>query len=106
MALFDYIEVQPKGAYRHLLAGLGDDAEFKLESIIKNIVLTAQALDKLVIASGDVHYLDKEDHIFREIYINAKMVGGGIHNLANYQETPLVSFLTTDEMINVVSFFR
>ena len=23
MALFDYIEVQPKGAYRHLLAGLG-----------------------------------------------------------------------------------
>ncbi|MCK9289293.1 MAG: PolC-type DNA polymerase III [Acholeplasmataceae bacterium] len=104
MALFDYIEVQPKGAYRHLLAGLGDDAEFKLESIIKNIVLTAQALDKLVIASGDVHYLDKEDHIFREIYINAKMVGGGIHNLANYQETPLVSFLTTDEMINEFLF--
>ncbi len=104
MLMFDYIEVQPKDAYRHLLDGFGDDASYKLESIIKNIVLTANKLNKLVVATGDVHYLDKEDQIYRDIYISAKMVGGGIHDLASYEQRPLVNLLTTNEMLKQFNF--
>lgn len=104
MLMFDYIEVQHKDAYRHLLKGLGDDAEYELEAIIRNIVLTAKRLNKVVVATGDVHYLEKEDQIYRDIYINAKMVGGGIHNLASYEEMPIVNFLTTNEMLKKFSF--
>ncbi len=104
MLMFDYIEVQHKDAYRHLLKDLGSDAEYELEAIIRNIVLTAKKLNKLVVATGDVHYLEKEDQIYRDIYINAKMVGGGIHNLASYEEMPIVNYLTTNEMLKKFNF--
>ena len=102
--MFDYIEVQHKDAYRHLLKDLGDDGDYHLESIIRKIVSTAKKLNKLVVATGDVHYLDKEDQIYRDIYISAKQVGGGIHQLSNYEEPPLVYFLTTTEMIKKFAF--
>ncbi|MDD4468798.1 MAG: PolC-type DNA polymerase III [Acholeplasmataceae bacterium] len=104
MKLFDYIEVQPPQAYKHLAQDLGADAEFIIESTIRKIILTAEKLNKLVIATGDVHYLNKEDHMYRDIFIRAKMVGGGLHDLAKYNEAPLVYFLTTDEMLKQFSF--
>ncbi len=104
MALFDYIEVQPPQAYKHLTQDLGPDAEFIIESTIRKIILTAEKLNKLVIATGDVHYLNKEDSVYRDIFIRAKMVGGGLHDLARYSEAPLVYFLTTDEMLKQFSF--
>lgn len=104
MAMFDYIEVQPPVAYEHLAKDLGKDFKFIIESTIRKIILTAEKLDKLVIASGDVHYLNKEDQIYRDIYINAKLVGGGLHDLASYDKAPQVHFMTTDEMLKQFQF--
>ncbi|NLN50266.1 MAG: PolC-type DNA polymerase III [Acholeplasmataceae bacterium] len=104
MEIYDYIEVQPPQAYRHFHQDLGSDAEFIIESTIRKIVFTAAELGKLVIATGDVHYLNQEDAIYRDIYIRAKLVGGGLHDLASYEQTPLVYFLTTDEMLKQFSF--
>ncbi len=104
MKMFDYIEVQPPAAYEHLVYDLGEDGKFIIESVIRKIVLTAQKLNKLVIATGDVHYLDEEDAQYREIYINARLVGGGLHDLARYKKSPIVPFLTTDEMLERFSF--
>lgn len=104
MEMFDYIEVQPPQAYKHLANELGSDGEFIIESTIRKIVLTAKKLNKLIIATGDVHYLASEDALYRDIYINAKLVGGGLHDLAKYDESPLVPFLTTNEMLEKFLF--
>jgi DNA polymerase III subunit alpha, Gram-positive type len=45
------------------------------------IVRIAKEEKKIVIASGDVHYLEKNDVLYREIYIRTPLVGGGIHDL-------------------------
>ncbi len=104
MGLFDYIEVQPPNAYKHLHEDLGEDAEFIIKSTIRKIILKAQALNKMVVATGDTHYLNPEDKIYRDVYIRAKLVGGGLHDLAHYKEAPDAHFLTTDEMLKQFEF--
>jgi DNA polymerase-3 subunit alpha (Gram-positive type) len=101
---YDYIEVQPPQAYKHLKEGLGVHGEEIIEAVIAKIVRYAKEQQKIVIASGDVHYLEKKDVLYREIYIRTPLVGGGIHDLARYQTMPEQYLLTTDEMMKSMSF--
>ncbi|MGE4320648.1 MAG: PolC-type DNA polymerase III [Acholeplasmataceae bacterium] len=101
---YDYIEVQPPQAYQHLKQDLGQYADEIIEAIIAKIIKTAKELNKIVIASGDVHYLEKKDVLYREIYIRTPLVGGGIHQLNKYKQMPEQYFLTTDEMLQSFSF--
>lgn len=104
IAFYDYIEVQPPQVYKHLKRDLGPYADEIIESIITKIIKTAKQMNKLVIATGDVHYLEKKDVLYREIYIRTPLVGGGIHQLNKYDEMPEQYFLTTDEMLKSFSF--
>ena len=101
---YDYIEVQPPQAYKHLKQDLGQYADEIIEAIISKIIKTAKDLNKIVIATGDVHYLEKKDVLYREIYIRTPLVGGGIHQLNKYNQMPEQYFLTTDEMLQSFSF--
>jgi DNA polymerase III subunit alpha, Gram-positive type len=101
---YDYIEVQPPQAYKHLKEGLGPEGQEIIEAIIAKIIRFAQEQNKIVIASGDVHYLEKKDVLYREIYIRTPLVGGGIHELSKYNTMPEQYFLTTDEMLKSMSF--
>ncbi len=104
ISFYDYIEVQPPNAYKHLKDGLGAHADEIIEAIITKIVRYAKEQNKIVIASGDVHYLEKKDVLYREIYIRTPLVGGGIHDLARYNTMPEQYFLTTEEMMKQMSF--
>lgn len=104
IAYYDYIEVQPPQAYKHLKEDLGAHADEIIEAIIAKIVRFAKEQKKIVIASGDVHYLEKKDVLYREIYIRTPLVGGGIHDLARYNTMPEQYFLTTDEMLKSMAF--
>lgn len=104
ISYYDYIEVQPPAAYKHLSEGLGTDARSIIEATLSKIVRFAKDQNKIVIASGDVHYLDKKDVLYREIYIRTPLVGGGIHDLSRYKEMPEQYFLTTEEMLNSMAF--
>ncbi|MDX9692476.1 MAG: PolC-type DNA polymerase III, partial [Acholeplasmataceae bacterium] len=104
ISYYDYIEVQPPQAYKHLKEGLGQFADEIIEAIITKIVRIAKEEKKIVIASGDVHYLEKKDVLYREIYIRTPLVGGGIHDLQRYTVMPEQYFLTTDEMLKAMSF--
>ena len=104
ISFYDYIEVQPPQVYKHLKEGLGVHGEEIIEAIIAKIVRFAKEQNKIVIASGDVHYLEKKDVLYREIYIRTPLVGGGIHDLARYHQMPEQYFLTTDEMMKAMSF--
>ncbi|MCF7931328.1 MAG: PolC-type DNA polymerase III [Acholeplasmataceae bacterium] len=104
ISFYDYIEVQPPAAYKHLREGLGAFADEIIEAILSKIVRFAKDQNKIIIASGDVHYLEKKDVLYREIYIRTPLVGGGIHELSKYSEMPEQYLLTTDEMLKAMAF--
>lgn len=68
---YDYIEVMPKAVYAPLLEQELVKNEHDLEEIIRNLVNIGKKLDKVVVATGDVHYLNEEDGIYRKILINS-----------------------------------
>lgn len=97
---YDYLEVQPRRAYAPLIESRLIADEDNLEEIITNIVKLGDELQKPVVATGDVHYLNPQDYIYRKILINSQ---GGANPL-NRQELPDLHFLTTDEMLGDFSF--
>ena len=106
IGFYDYVEVQPPECYNHLiqLGDFKDEAEL-LENIKKIIRLTKEA-GKIIVATGDVHHIKRSDKIYREIIVNQKLPGGGLHPLAkrDITEIPSQHFRTTDEMLNDFSF--
>ena len=104
MALYDYIEVQPPMAYRHIIHELGENGQKIIEEVILKIINKAKEQNKIIIASSDAHYINAEDKIYREIYIRTKLVGGGIHQLARYDVLPDNPLLTTHEMLDAFAF--
>ena len=97
---YDYIEVMPKAVYAPLLEQELVKSEQDLEDIISKLVMIGQELDKPVVATGNVHYLNKEDAIYRKILINS--MGGA--NPLNRSSLPDVHFRTTDEMLTDFQF--
>lgn len=97
---YDFIEVQPKPNYAPLLEQGVIQDQAHLESIIKNMVKLGEKVNKPVVATGDVHYLNPEDKIYRKILINSQ--GGA--NFLNKTERPDVHFRTTDEMLAEFAF--
>ncbi|MBE6124272.1 MAG: PolC-type DNA polymerase III [Erysipelotrichaceae bacterium] len=99
---YDYIEIQPLDNYSHLIA-TGKMTPERLEEVIEMIVKAAKETNKILVATGDVHYLDPEDKIARTIYINSKAIGGAMHPLFDYdgriKEYPNQHFRTTKEML-------
>ena len=102
MLYYDYIEVQPPQIYAcSIHKDQYDDVDYleMAKDTIKRIIKVAKKLNKIVVATGDVHYINKEQKEYRDIYISAPQLGGGLHSLAHCKETPPQHFRTTDEMI-------
>ncbi len=97
---YDYLEVQPIGNYEHLIEKELVQNELALKEIIKNIVKLGDKLDKPVVATGNVHYLNESDKIYRKILIGSQ----GNANPLNRQKLPDVHFRTTDEMLEEFDF--
>lgn len=74
--------------------------EADLEEIISNLVKIGDELGKLVVATGNVHYLNEEDAIYRKILVGS--MGGA--NPLNRHSLPKVHFRTTDEMLTEFQF--
>ena len=101
---YDYVEIQPLDLYSHLLES-GDFGSYEeLVEVVKKIIKTTEESGKIVVATGDVHHLTKEDKIYREIIVNQKVPGGGRHPLARYKTIPSYHFRTTREMLNDFEF--
>lgn len=97
---YDYLEVQPPSNYYHLIEKEIIRDELALKDIIKKIIDLGKKLGKKVVATGNVHYLNKEDWIYRKILIGSQ---GGANPL-NKQTLPQVHFRSTDEMLDCFSF--
>ena len=101
---YDYVEIQPLDMYCHLLESGDFGSKDELIEVVKKIIKTTEESGKLMVATGDVHHLRKEDKIYREIIVNQKVPGGGRHPLARYKEIPSCHFRTTREMLEDFSF--
>lgn len=103
---YDYVEVQPPACYQHLLQMQDFGSEEELLDNIRKVVRVTKSTGKIMVATGDVHHLRKEDKIYREIIVNQKVPGGGRHPLArsNIKEIPSMHLRTTDEMLEEFAF--
>ena len=96
-AFYDYLEIQPNGnnafmirSNKELYENIRTDED--LININKKIISLADTLNKPVVATGDVHFLDEKDAKFRAIIMASK----GFDDAD--QQAPLY-FKTTDEML-------
>lgn len=95
---YDFLEIQPKEVYQPLLDKNLVHNEQELEKIIKNILEIGKDLDIPVVATGDVHYLNPEDKIYREILKNSDKSHPPMKSF------PEAHFRTTNEMLEAFSF--
>ncbi|MEG0379182.1 MAG: PHP domain-containing protein, partial [Eubacterium sp.] len=64
---YDYFEIQPLGNNDYLIRNETLNSTQELEEINKKIIKLGREKNKLVVGTGDVHFVDKGDAYFREI---------------------------------------
>ena len=105
MDLYDYIEVQSPEVYSYLIESTGGEITIDhIKDIIKKIIRAAGEKNKIVVATGDIHHLDREDRKYRQMLFEVPMVGGGMHDFAELKEIPSTHFRTTEEMLEDFDF--
>ena len=103
---YDYVEVQPLDVYSHMLDTSDFGSKIELMEHVKKVIKATKDAGKIIVATGDVHHLFRNDRIYREIIVNQKVPGGGRHPLAknSIKEIPSQHFRTTNEMMEDFSF--
>ena len=113
ISFYDYIEIQPLENYRFLYEDREQFSLERLKTYLKDIIAEAKAQNKIIVATGDVHYITKDEKILRDVYITAQAIGGAHHPLYLYdkdkrakQVTPDQRFLNTKEMLEAFAWLE
>lgn len=89
---YDYIELQPIEHYKPLLRDENIPSLEVVKGYHKLLVEIADELGIPVVATGDVHFLNPQDHIYREVFLLSQ-------NNADANDQPPLYLMTTDEML-------
>ena len=96
-SFYDYLEIQPLCNNAFMLRnGMARDVG-QLEEHNRTILSLGRKLGKPVAATGDVHFLEPEDEIYRSVILAAKKMPDADQPLPLY-------FKTTDEMLREFSY--
>ena len=94
---YDYLEIQPIGNNGNLIRkGIVADS-YALVNINKKIVEIGERLDKPVVATGDVHFLEPGDEVYRRMIMYSQ-------GYSDADEQAPLYFRTTEEMLNEFSY--
>jgi DNA polymerase-3 subunit alpha (Gram-positive type) len=94
---YDYLEIQPLSHYENLLReGLVQSYE-SIRAMHRQIIETGRRLNKPVVATGDVHFLNPADRIYREVFLHSQ-------NPEEADKQPPLYFRTTDEMLEEFAY--
>ncbi len=95
-SFYDYFEIQPLGNNKFMI-GEQLESEEELKEINKKIYNLGKKLNKKVVATADVHFLNEEDKIFREIL----QLG---QKFDDADQQPPLYYRTTNEMLEEFSY--
>ena len=70
LKFYDYVEIQPFDDYYHLIDRGQIESKEDLIISIKRLITAAKKLDKIIVATGDVHFLNEKDKIYRDVFIS------------------------------------
>ena len=113
ISFYDYIEVQPLENYSYLYRDRESFTKERLKDYLRDIITEARRQNKIVVATGDVHYIKKEEKILRDVYISAQAIGGAHHPLYLFdkekrakQVSPDQHFRNTKEMLDCFAWLE
>ena len=98
---YDYLEIQPPQNYSHLIERELVQNEQQIKDVIHKIIELGKRTGKRVVATGNAHYIDAHEKMYRKILIASQK--GNPLNRVTLPDTP---FRTTDEMLECFSFLN
>ena len=96
-SFYDYIEIQPICNNRYLLDNGTARDEEELRGYNRRLARLARELGKPLVATGDVHFLDPADEVYRRVLLAGRKFADADKPLPIY-------FKTTDEMMEEFSY--
>ena len=94
---YDYLEIQPIGNNRFLINNGSAQNEEALKDFNKKIIKIGEKMSKPVVATGDVHYLNKHNEISRKILLKGMKFQDADNHIPLY-------YRTTEEMLEEFTY--